>query len=163
MDPDRPGSKYRVEKQRAEAVVTLSSGGVIRGYFFTAGGSARRAGPERVGDLLNADSGFVPFEIHDGEDVRTVMFNRSHIVMVTLADNEASRDSGYGVAAARQVSVLLSNAHRVVGAVRIYQPEGRDRLSDWARQPEMFRYVEAETTVLVNTAHVVEVREVVEP
>ena len=40
-------------------------------------------------------------------------------------------------------------------------PEGRDRLSDWARDPEIFRYVETdETTLIVNMAHVIEVNEV---
>ena len=52
---------------------------------------------------------------------------------------------------------------RALGAVRVYQPEGRDRLSDWGRQPEIFRYVEtADTTLIINMAHVVEVSEVIE-
>ena len=164
MESDAGGSEFRVEKRRAEAIVTLSSGGVTRGCFFTAGGSARRAGPERVGDLLNAEAGFFPFEIHDGGGVRTVLFNRGHVVVVALDDNEASREPGYGVATRRVVSLLLSNGQRVVGVVRVYQPEGRDRLSDWARQPEAFRYVELpDTTLIVNVAHIVDVSEVPEP
>ena len=48
--------------------------------------------------------------------------------------------------------------------MRVYRPEGRDRLSDWTRQPETFRYVETDdTTVIVNVAHIVEVSEVPEP
>jgi hypothetical protein len=48
--------------------------------------------------------------------------------------------------------------------VRVYRPSGRDRLSDWARQPEAFRYVEAaDTTFLVNAAHIVDISEVPEP
>src|ERR1700681_2420830 len=82
-------SEFRVEKQRANAVLTLSSGQSARGCFFTAGGSARHAGPERVGDLLNSDTGFFPFEVHDDDGSRTVLFNRSHVVMVVLGDNEA--------------------------------------------------------------------------
>ena len=40
---------------------------------------------------------------------------------------------------------------------------GRDRLSDWARQPETFRYVETdEATLLVNVAHIIEVSEIPE-
>jgi hypothetical protein len=62
------------------------------------------------------------------------------------------------------VSVLLSNGQRIVGAVRVYRPEGRDRLSDWTRQPETFRYVETtDATLVVNLAHIVEVSEVSEP
>lgn len=161
MAEDVTASEFRVEKQRANAIVTLSTGQVMRGCFFTAGGSAGRAGPERVGDLLNADAGFLPFEIHGGVHARTVLFNRRHIVIVALDDNEAARDPGYEVATRRVVSVLLSNGERVTGAVRVYQPEGRDRLSDWARQREIFRYVEtAQATLIINTAHIIDVSEV---
>jgi hypothetical protein len=154
-------SEFRVEKQRADAVLTLTGGESTRGYFFVAGGSARHAGPERVGDLLNSEAVFFPFEIHDSEGIRTELFNRRHVVMVEIGDNEASRDPGYSVAMRRAVSILLSNGQRVTGAIRVYKPEGRDRLSDWARDPEIFRYVETgDTTLIVNMAHVIEVNEV---
>jgi hypothetical protein len=157
-------SAFRVEKQRANAVLTLSNGQSTHGCFFTAGGSARHAGPEQVGDLLNSETGFFPFEIHDADGRRTVLFNRSHVVMVAVADNEASRDPGYSVATRRVVSMLLSSGQRVVGAVRVYRPEGHERLSDWARQPEAFQYVEtAEATFIVNMAHIIDVHEVLEP
>jgi hypothetical protein len=59
------------------------------------------------------------------------------------------------------VSLLLSDGHRVEGAVRVYRPEGRDRVSDWTRQPEIFRYVEGQhATFIVNATHIVAVTEV---
>ena len=81
-----------------------------------------------------------------------------------FADNEASRDPGYSVATRRVVSVWLSSGQRLMGAVRVYRPEGRDRLSDWARQPETFQYLEtADATVIINMTHVLDVHEVSEP
>ena len=60
----------------------------------------------------------------------------------------------------RDVWIMLSDGRRLRGVVRVYRPEGRDRLSDWARQPETFRYVDTdEGTVLVNVAHIVAVTE----
>jgi hypothetical protein len=57
--------------------------------------------------------------------------------------------------------MLLSTGDHLQGAVRVYRPEGRDRLSDWARQTEVFRYVETEEkTLIVNSAHIVEISEV---
>ena len=92
-----------------------------------------------------------------------MLCNRSQVLMVALADNEATRDPGYEVATRRTVSVLLSNGERVAGAVRVYRPAGRDRLSDWARQPETFRYLETDkATLLVNVAHIIEVSESLE-
>ena len=153
-------SAYRVEKRRSDATVTLSSGNSERGCFFLATSSTRHDGPERVVDLLNSERGFFPFEIHDAGVVRTVLYNRSHVVLVALEGDETTHDPGYGVVTRRLVSVLLSNGHRVVGAVRVYRSDGRDRLSDWTRQPETFRYVETgDTTVIVNVAHMVEVSE----
>jgi hypothetical protein len=60
--------------------------------------------------------------------------------------------------------MLLSNDQTVEGRVRVYRPAGRDRLSDYARLAEMFRYVETdEATLIVNFAHIVELREISEP
>ena len=90
-----------------------------------------------------------------------MLFNRTQIVTVTLAENEARRDPGYDVAIRRVVSLRLSNGRRVVGTICVYRPEGHNRLSDWARHPEQFRYVENDqTTLIVNVAHVIEVSEV---
>lgn len=164
MMPEQTTSEFRVEKTRIDALVTLSNGETTPGQFFVAQASARYPGTERVGELLNAETGFFPFETRGPRGPRTVLYNRGNVVMVALADNEASRDPGYDVATKRFVSVLLSNGRRVTGSVRVYRPEGRDRLSDWARHADTFRYVEtAEMTLLVNIAHVIEVSEASEP
>jgi hypothetical protein len=163
MAAEADTSAFRVEKRRAEGILTLSNGKSTAGYFFVAGGSARHTGPERVGDLLNAELGFFPFEIYGPDGHDTVLFHRDHVVMVALAENEARRDAGYGVATERIASLLLSSGQRIVGAIRVYWPEGRTRLSDWAQHGERFRYIEtAETTVLVNVDHVLEIREVIQ-
>jgi hypothetical protein len=161
MTTDPMLSGFRVEKARSHATITLSSGDTVLGCFFVAGSSAHSWGPERVAELLNAESGFFPFEVQTNGSVRTVLYNRAHVMTVALAENEARRDSGYDVAIRRQVLVRLSNGQRLRGAIRVYRPEGRDRLSDWARQSEQFRYLENDqVTLIVNVAHVIEVSEV---
>lgn len=153
-------SDLRYEKQRADAVVTLAGGETVRGFFFVAAGSPLHVGAERVGDLLNSEAGFFPFELQDSGG-RTVLYNRPHVITVRVFDDEARRDSGYSVAPREQVSILLSDGRRVIGSVHIYRPEGRDRLSDWTRQPEAFRYIESdEATIIVNAAHIVSMHEV---
>jgi hypothetical protein len=155
-------SQFRVEKTKTDAVILLPDGETVRGYFFVAHASPRSSGPELVGELLNAETGFFPFEVHDDNSgPQTVLYNRHHVVTVALADAEARRDPGYEVARQRFVSVLLSNGARISGSIRVYRPEGRDRLSDWARQAEVFRYIETDTvTMLVNVAHIIEVKEI---
>jgi hypothetical protein len=156
-------SEFRVEKRRAEAALTLTTGATVRGCFFLADGKASHGGPERVADLLNADAGFFPFELNTDSTPYTVLYNRSQLVVVTLLENtiEAQLDPGYTVATEREVRMLLSNGESVEGRVRVYRPSGRDRVSDYARMAEMFRYVETdEATLIINSAHIVELREI---
>jgi hypothetical protein len=161
MESQRVASEFRYEKQRADALVTLVGGEHVRGCFFVSAGSATHTGAERISDLLNSENGFFPFEAHIGTRQMTVLYNRAHVIAVAVFDDEARRDPGYSVAPRREVSILLSNGDRVNGVVRVYRPEGRDRVSDWTRQPEIFRYVETtETTLIVNAAHIVAVTEV---
>jgi hypothetical protein len=152
-------SEFRFEKHRFPAELTLTTGTRVRGWFFVAGGAATHAGPERVGDLLNEQGGFFPFEIGDG---KTALYNRAHVVVVALPPGvtEAELDPGYDVAKRRLVTMLLSTGGRLAGTVAVYRPIGHDRLSDYARCEEQFRYlVTAERTFIVNSSHVVELTE----
>lgn len=153
-------SQFHVEKQRVRAIVAPSHGAAIVGFFFVAG-TASSEGPERVLDLLNANEGFVPFGLADNTAMTSVLLQRDHIVTVTLDDHEARRVPGYTYAISRRVSLRLTTGERLTGDVRVYRPAGRDRLSDWARHGNRFRYVETgATTVIVNVNHIVEAREV---
>ena len=159
-------SEFRFEKRRAEAELTLSTGTRVRGAFFLAGSSAGHVGPERVGDLLNAERGFFPFELASGSDTRqTVLFNRAHVTTIALPPNaiEAQLDPGYDVATKRRVSMLLSTGMRVAGTVSIYRPTGHNRVSDYANAVEAFRYLEtSDRTLIINSAHIVELMEIAE-
>ena len=151
-------SQFRVEKRRVEAELTLSSGHSVRGIFFLAGSCSRHAGPERVADLLNAQDGFFPFETAAGP-AGMLLVNRAHVIAVRLLEqpHEPELDPGY---AERRVMMRLSNGTTLSGSVRVYRPEGRDRLSDYAQSPDTFRYLEsAAGTFVVNRAHIVDLRE----
>jgi hypothetical protein len=155
-------SEFRIEKRRTHATLTLTTGTTVRGCFFLSDTRASHAGPERIADLLNGEPGFFPFELDGDPKPYTVLYNRSQVVVVTLLEDtvEAQLDPGYAVAGERAVRMLLSSGHTVDGRVRVYRPTGRDRLSDYARLPESFRYVETkDATVIVNSAHIVELRE----
>jgi hypothetical protein len=155
-------SEFRVEKHRAAADLTLSTGARVKGVFFLSDSSAARAGAERVCDLLNGEAGFFPFELAGEGQARTVMYNRAHIAMVALPANalEARLDIGYDLAVKRRVALLLTTGMRVTGTVAIYQPDGHTRLSDYTRVEEVFRYLEtADHTLIINFAHVVELLE----
>jgi hypothetical protein len=161
MDAQSVVSEFRFEKRRTQAVLWLVTGERINGCFFTAAGSTRREGAERIGDLLNSETGFFPFEVEVDGVGRAVQYNRVHVSAVQVFDDEARRDSGYEVATRRMVSILLASGRRIEGTVRVYRPGGRDRVSDWTRESAVFRYVEGpDVTLLVNASHIVSVTEV---
>lgn len=156
-----PLSEFRVEKSRAVATLTLSNGTSVHGCFFTAGGSRTHAGPEGVKDVLNGETGFFPFEADGPGGSRTALYNREHVMFVVLEDKEEPRRApGYDVATERTVAMLMSNGMRLHGAVRVFCPQGHDRLSDFASAPETFRYLEsASAAYIINVHHVVELIE----
>ena len=152
-------SEFRVEKRRESADVTLVTGATLAGVFFLAGSSQLHAGPERVGDVLNMEPGFFPFECN-GE---TSLINRAHVLKVVLPPQiiEAELDAGYNVAKRRHVRLLLTTGESITGHVVVVRPYGHDRLSDYAQVDQQFRYVELpDRAVLVNSAHVVALFEV---
>jgi len=154
-------SDYRVEKRRAGAELTLTTGLKVRGSFFLAGSSATHFGPERIADLLNGETGFFPFAV-EGRGADTALYNRAQLVSVRLLEStgEAKLDPGYELATERHVAMLLANGESICGAVRVYRPVGRDRLSDYARGTDVFRYIETPgATFIGNSAHIVELKE----
>ena len=136
-------SEFRIEKRRAQAALTLTTGAVVRGCFFLAGSRATHAGPERVADLLNAGDGFFPFELNGEAAPDTVVYNRSQVVEVTLLEDtvEAQLDPGYASRPSGTCKCCCRTGRRRRPRAHV-PPDGRDRLSDYARVPEMFRYVE---------------------
>src|SRR5689334_6700888 len=143
-------SEFRVEKRRESADVTLVTGATLSGHFFLAGSSQDHAGPERVGDLLNFEAGFFPFESR-GE---TAMINRAHVLKVALPTQiiEPQLDAGYDVAPRRHVRVLLTTGEEITGHVVVFRPHGHHRLSDYAHVDESFRYLELDDrTLLINS------------
>src|SRR5262249_29644462 len=100
-------SEFRVEKRRTAAALTLSTGATVCGCFFLAGSRANQVGPERVGDLLNAETGFFPFELNSCAAPHTVLYNRSQVVLVTVLGEtiEPELDPGYHLATVRAVEI----------------------------------------------------------
>jgi len=159
---DIEASRFRVEKARTDGTLLLSDGSPVQGSFFVAGSSAMHAGPERIKDVLNAEPGFFPFEVLAADGSRkTILYNREQVMFVELKDNgEASLDPGYRVATRRAVVLSLTDGTRLRGVVSVYRPQGRDRLSDFARSSEQFRYLETEdVTYLVNVRYVMHIVE----
>jgi hypothetical protein len=151
-------SEFRFEKHQVAASLVLSTGAMRHGHFFVVT-SLTHGGPERIGDLLNGNAGFFPFQHDDGT---TGQYNRAHLVMVTLPAGvaEEQREPGYSVSHRRDVSMTLSTGTGISGAVLVSGSAGHERLSDYARTSKQFWYVlTSRATVIVNSDHIVELVE----
>ena len=83
-------SRFKVEKDRVAGILSLTTGQSVTGSFFVLGSLATAVGRERVGDLLNAEDGFFPFQRDDGT---TAQYNRAHVVFVRLPAGVTRRRS----------------------------------------------------------------------
>jgi hypothetical protein len=153
-------SRFTVEKDRVAASLSLTTGQTVTGCFFVLGSLATAVGRERVGDLLNAEDGFFPFQREDGT---TAQYNRAHLAFVRLPAgvDEEALEPGYDVAQRRNVVMTLSTGARIDGTIALYGPVGYDRLSDYARRAKhRFQYVVTPFgSVIVNADHIVDVYE----
>ena len=72
--------------------------------LFPVGSKPSHVGPDRIGDLLNEQSGFFPFQLESGD---TTLYNRAHIVQVRSPPDvrEQQIEPGYEVATRHLVSM----------------------------------------------------------
>ncbi len=159
-----PASPFRMNKRRVDATLTLTTGRTVRGSFFVGETTVLGDGPERVDDLLNTTPRFFPFERLDNGHQQVVLYSIDHVALVTLFGHEAREVPGYEVAKVRHISLILTGGERIAGQIRVYQPDGRNRVSDWSHESSPFRFLETEHgTLLVNINHVVEIIELEHP
>jgi hypothetical protein len=158
-------SERRVHKTKTEADIVLSNGARRTGWFFLAESALSHTGHERLIDLLNTGGGFVPFAEQHDEAFETTLINTAHVVTITPKGALGlAQDAGYAVSTPRLITLLLSTGDRVTGCVQVVHPHGRDRVSDYTRAPERFRYVETtERVLIVNMAHILELSELEQP
>jgi hypothetical protein len=152
-------SQFRFEKHQTAASLVLSTGTIRVGHVFVVSSLTTHGGPERVGDLLNDEHGFFPFQHGDGT---TGQYNRAHVVLVKLPSGlaEEELDPGYDVAIRREITLLLSTGATIDGTLLVNGPPGHERLSDYVRNTKRFWYiVTPEGTVIVNSEHIVELVE----
>jgi hypothetical protein len=152
-------SDFRFEKHQVPASLVLSTGATRVGHFFVVSALTTHGGPERVGDLLNAEGGFFPF-LHD--DGTTGQYNRAHVAYVQLPTGMAEEelDPGYSVSKRCDVTMVLSTGTTLEGTVLVVGAPGHERLSDYVHGPRRFWYViTSRGTVIVNAAYVVELIE----
>ncbi len=150
-------SDFRVPKRRVAIAATLA-GGLRRDVtVFLAEAAQGHAGGERLSELLNGASDFLPaLEAETGE----MTFLNRDAVMIAEASAEAERSGAdeLTIPTEHAVEITLTDGRRLRGHVTFVLPPDRSRLADFLNDGTLFLPLHAESRVLlVHKRHVTRV------
>jgi hypothetical protein len=143
----------KVEKLPVEVTMIMLGGEELTGTIYLDMHSRHHAGPERMEDVLNSQTRFIPLMLPDG---RMVLLNRLRIITghcrQRVADEyeEMTRE----LLTDHAVTIRLSDGRTINGAIRTDLPKEHARLSDLLNHPEDFvRVIDGEIEYFVNRAY----------
>ncbi len=147
----------KVPKRSVAVAVTLAGGLQREVTLFLAEAAAGRPGRERLSDLLNGGSDFIPAL---ETDARTITFLNRSAVMIAQAGAEAERGSAEEsvIPSEYEVEVTLDDGRVLHGFVSYLLPPDHERLGDFLNQATPFLPLHADVGVLlVHKRHVTRV------
>ena len=152
-----PGMEDLRVPKRAVLVEVVLPGGDARGVsIFLGEGAASHEGPERLSDLLNGNSPFIPAQ--DAGSGLMTFLHRASIALARVAAAEEPADASFTIPTEHEVEITLVDGSCVTGLVAYVAPESRERLIDFLNRPEpFFRLLERDGVALVGRAHVARV------
>lgn len=150
-------SDFRVPKRRVAMVATLA-GGLRRDVtVFLAEAAHGHAGGERLSELLNGPSDFLP-ALEAG--TRAMTFLNRDAVMIAEASAEAERTGAdeLTIPTEHAVELTLTDGRALRGHVSFVLPPDRSRLADFLNDGKLFLPIHTESRVLlVHKRHVTRV------
>jgi len=150
-------SDLKVPKRRLTVASTLADGSRREVTVFLAEAAPGHAGGERLSDLLNGASDFIP--ALEAETREMTFLNRT-AVMIAEADAEAERTRAdeLTIPTEHAVEVALIDGRKLRGHVSYVLPPDRGRLADFLNDGTLFLPLHAESRVLlVHKRHIVRV------
>jgi hypothetical protein len=149
--------ELRVPKRRASGEVVLPGGAARAVTFFLAEFAADHPGPERVSDLINSGNAFVP-----ATDVQSGATTFLHVSSLAVVRVESGLEEGaaeeHTIPTEHEVSLTLTDGHRLTGLLTYVRPPDRSRLVDHLNEKTPFlRLLEERSVALVNKRFVAQV------
>jgi len=146
----------RVPKRRVPVEVVLPGGTARRVSVFLAEAAQGHEGPERLSDLLNGTSSFLP--VVDGSGGVAFLHRVSIAIARVAPEVEPDAGGGFTIPTEHEVEVTLTDGARLSGLVSYVLPQESARLVDFLNGCEpFFRLLEREAVALVGRAHVAQV------
>jgi hypothetical protein len=147
--------ELQVPKRRAQVEVLLPGGGARQVTVFLAEFASAHSGPERLSDLLNGTSDFVP-----AIDAATgaVSFLGRDCIAAARVERAMDPDFDLDGASEHEVEITLVDGTVLRGTLAFVMPPGRARLLDFLNHAQPFvRLAEKEKMALVNKRHIARV------
>jgi hypothetical protein len=149
MDP------LRVPKRRAEIDVTFADGSARKVAVFLSEQASLHGGEERVRDLLESPSGFLPGIDREGEKVALVA--KDSIAVVRTDEPPWDRDE-INLPVEHEVEVWLRGGARLRGLLSYVLPSESSRPIDYLNgSSRFFTLIEEGRVALIHKPHVLEV------
>jgi len=141
-------SDLAVPKRRVAVAVTLAGGLRRQVAVFLAEAVPGHAGSERLSDLLNGSSDFIPALETDS---RVMTFLNRAAVMIAEAGADAERTGAdeLTIPTEHEVEVTLDNGRALRGHVTYVLPPDRGRLADFLNDGTLFLPLHADEGVLL--------------
>jgi hypothetical protein len=146
--------ELRVPKRRVGAQIVLPGGETRDVFVFLAEAAPERSGGERLSDLFNSGTKFLP--AMDAKTEATLLVNAASIAVARVeAAYEPREEDQLTILTEYEVEVRLVDGQRLKGLITYVMPEGRERLTDYFNDAQPFlRLVQGSQVALVNKRHV---------
>jgi hypothetical protein len=116
--------------------------------------AARHSGPERLSDLLDGESEFIPAV--DASPDAVFFLNSTSVAVARVAASVEGDDVGqHTIPTEHEVEITLVGGVKLRGLVAYVMPPDRSRLTDYLNsEPRFIKLIEQEGVALVNKQHV---------
>ncbi|MDI2099046.1 hypothetical protein [Ruicaihuangia caeni] len=146
--------ELRVPKRRTPVELVLADGTHRNVLVFLAESAARHSGPERLSDLLDGESEFIP-AVDASTDA--VFFLSCQSVAVARVDSSVEGDDvgQHTVSTEHEVELTLVGGVKLRGLVAYVMPPDRSRLTDYLNSESRFiKLIEQDAVALINKQQV---------
>ena len=123
----------KIQKEICEVYVKLSNGDEIKGNVYLRLHEANHSGPQKVEELLNENTPFIP--IKTSQDF--IFVNSSQLVSVTTY-SELERDELLTFGNKYPIQVKMLHGEEIKGDIIVCLPQSRNRVTDYLNQSIQF-------------------------
>lgn len=125
-----------------------------RVYVFLAEPVPEYSGGERLSDLLNGNTLFIP-ALDEKTEAMTFVHTTSIALAWVDAAHEVRDEDQLTILTEHDVEVRMVDGQRLQGLITYVQPEDRSRLNDYLNDaPPFIRLIQGDRVALVNKRHV---------